>query len=306
MNINLISKTLLFCLFMLHISSKLCFKKFYSSLKIAALNETEPQSLDPKYLFMGKQTINNKTYFTIYLSVEKVSIIYLASSETQAKDDENRHFYVDLATPQIPFAVMSFSYISESGENEFFNPLVLDKQEVFYGGDKILEFFNEKPEGEWDNDKLDLMLAFLNTHRFIELETEDPEEMYNPIFSSDPKKSQFTLEILNPIWKQLSKDISNIKKYKFENHKFSNYLIDRLIKIEIDKINLLNDFFTTKKDNLKTLYFSLRDKYKLELMKIPDNFQLISTGINAENGTCLLYTSPSPRDLSTSRMPSSA
>ena len=27
---------------------------------------------------------------------------------------------------------------------------------------------------------------------------------------------------------------------------------------------------------------------------------------NAEVGTCLLYTSPSPRDLSTSRMPSSA
>ena len=29
-------------------------------------------------------------------------------------------------------------------------------------------------------------------------------------------------------------------------------------------------------------------------------------GGNAENGNCLLYTSPSPRDLSTSRMPSSA
>ena len=29
-------------------------------------------------------------------------------------------------------------------------------------------------------------------------------------------------------------------------------------------------------------------------------------GIHAHNDTCLLYTSPSPRDLSTSRMPSSA
>ena len=39
--------------------------------------------------------------------------------------------------------------------------------------------------------------------------------------------------------------------------------------------------------------------------------QLIQNGIEEQNilveiGSCLLYTSPSPRDLSTSRMPSSA
>ena len=33
---------------------------------------------------------------------------------------------------------------------------------------------------------------------------------------------------------------------------------------------------------------------------------LAKTGISTENIPCLLYTSPSPRDLSTSRMPSSA
>ena len=32
----------------------------------------------------------------------------------------------------------------------------------------------------------------------------------------------------------------------------------------------------------------------------------VAHGFNPEGGTCLLYTSPSPRDLSTSRMPSSA
>ena len=31
-----------------------------------------------------------------------------------------------------------------------------------------------------------------------------------------------------------------------------------------------------------------------------------TTNTNTNNNTCLLYTSPSPRDLSTSRMPSSA
>ena len=36
---------------------------------------------------------------------------------------------------------------------------------------------------------------------------------------------------------------------------------------------------------------------------IRDDFNVSSI---TDNGTCLLYTSPSPRDLSTSRMPSSA
>ena len=39
----------------------------------------------------------------------------------------------------------------------------------------------------------------------------------------------------------------------------------------------------------------------------PYGLSLSVTGTNAVNlGFCLLYTSPSPRDLSTSRMPSSA
>ena len=33
---------------------------------------------------------------------------------------------------------------------------------------------------------------------------------------------------------------------------------------------------------------------------------LVGLGLNKIRRTCLLYTSPSPRDLSTSRMPSSA
>ena len=45
-------------------------------------------------------------------------------------------------------------------------------------------------------------------------------------------------------------------------------------------------------------------------MDEPDEYQLLATFYNDEQEyaiyTCLLYTSPSPRDLSTSRMPSSA
>ena len=33
---------------------------------------------------------------------------------------------------------------------------------------------------------------------------------------------------------------------------------------------------------------------------------IFSESVSAKNNNCLLYTSPSPRDLSTSRMPSSA
>ena len=36
------------------------------------------------------------------------------------------------------------------------------------------------------------------------------------------------------------------------------------------------------------------------------NFELIVVNDGSKDNTCLLYTSPSPRDLSTSRMPSSA
>ena len=47
---------------------------------------------------------------------------------------------------------------------------------------------------------------------------------------------------------------------------------------------------------------------KLDELGIEYEFPIAETGVLASigNGDCLLYTSPSPRDLSTSRMPSSA
>ena len=47
-------------------------------------------------------------------------------------------------------------------------------------------------------------------------------------------------------------------------------------------------------------------KSKDSEFQLRSNFQQHSTHIRAQNCICLLYTSPSPRDLSTSRMPSSA
>ena len=53
---------------------------------------------------------------------------------------------------------------------------------------------------------------------------------------------------------------------------------------------------------------SLEGKYELIKMNEINNKNIdqINKSYSGYNVTCLLYTSPSPRDLSTSRMPSSA
>ena len=46
--------------------------------------------------------------------------------------------------------------------------------------------------------------------------------------------------------------------------------------------------------------------FRLPIIKDLNKLDYCVAGIPWDGGTCLLYTSPSPRDLSTSRMPSSA
>ena len=56
------------------------------------------------------------------------------------------------------------------------------------------------------------------------------------------------------------------------------------------------------------LVFILEGMHSSQIsLKSHFDFELVSFVVNSDNGnSCLLYTSPSPRDLSTSRMPSSA
>ena len=64
--------------------------------------------------------------------------------------------------------------------------------------------------------------------------------------------------------------------------------------------------YSTTKEFLD--YFGLQHLRELpELPELPDLQSLdMELPLEADNSSCLLYTSPSPRDLSTSRMPSSA
>ena len=84
----------------------------------------------------------------------------------------------------------------------------------------------------------------------------------------------------------------------------------KLTEFVVSKAILPNMKVTTKEDAIRTMVASLTKSGSLNaedeeavVAAILKREELGSTGIG--NG-CLLYTSPSPRDLSTSRMPSSA
>ena len=76
----------------------------------------------------------------------------------------------------------------------------------------------------------------------------------------------------------------------------------------MDKVEIKNwDDLDLKGDLLRGIYGYGFEKpseiQKKAIHPIINNHDVIA---QAQSGTCLLYTSPSPRDLSTSRMPSSA
>ena len=69
---------------------------------------------------------------------------------------------------------------------------------------------------------------------------------------------------------------------------------------------------------MENLYLASKNKGKIEeykkllagvncnLLLQPESLEVEEDGLTFRDNACLLYTSPSPRDLSTSRMPSSA
>ena len=83
-----------------------------------------------------------------------------------------------------------------------------------------------------------------------------------------------------------------------------NQLIDYFSKLPIHTHYFLA--FDTKLIQLEANYFSIMAALRRSRVIIPMKYSLEYFQDQAELIICLLYTSPSPRDLSTSRMPSSA
>eukprot|EP00831_Metopus_contortus_P022451 TRINITY_DN20266_c0_g1_i1.p2 TRINITY_DN20266_c0_g1~~TRINITY_DN20266_c0_g1_i1.p2 ORF type:complete len:158 (-),score=25.26 TRINITY_DN20266_c0_g1_i1:69-542(-) len=82
--------------------------------------------------------------------------------------------------------------------------------------------------------------------------------------------------------------LNKLLEYNYYDHQKE---VEEIIKLALDKLhNFCKD--PNKAKVLKNIY-----EYE---------FANICKTIEGEGNTCLLYTSPSPRDLSTSRMPSSA
>ena len=97
--------------------------------------------------------------------------------------------------------------------------------------------------------------------------------------------------------------------------------IYRLLGLKVGLIQNEMDPFERKKNYLRDIIYVTNGELVFDFLKdnmVTDQTQLVQTDFNFciidevdsilidEARTCLLYTSPSPRDLSTSRMPSSA
>eukprot|EP00831_Metopus_contortus_P064079 TRINITY_DN5721_c0_g2_i1.p2 TRINITY_DN5721_c0_g2~~TRINITY_DN5721_c0_g2_i1.p2 ORF type:complete len:231 (+),score=53.32 TRINITY_DN5721_c0_g2_i1:102-794(+) len=145
-------------------------------------------------------------------------------------------------------------------------------------------------------DLLDSGTRFHNRYRFTEIETK--QEL------TDIAEIQF-ME-LPALRRYIQENETNIKDAIGEN-KLLEWLLfiddpeSELAKMAEEK----NALIGRARDMLKTLSKDekLQEEYMAREKAIMDKFSAISV---AEERGCLLYTSPSPRDLSTSRMPSSA
>ena len=93
------------------------------------------------------------------------------------------------------------------------------------------------------------------------------------------------------------------KEFRIERVSSENNFIDIKFQGKTFKQSYFN-LLSKVGENIKRLDLSFVDLSSVNLSKLDDLENL--TYLNLNNTSCLLYTSPSPRDLSTSRMPSSA
>ena len=108
-------------------------------------------------------------------------------------------------------------------------------------------------------------------------------------------------------------DASELQNYNLQKKNFQKNLLDyekslnelnRENSDELESINKIDQSLESLKPTLLSLSKTLQNEWKdidLKIGKYEEEKKLLLSSF-----PCLLYTSPSPRDLSTSRMPSSA
>ena len=116
----------------------------------------------------------------------------------------------------------------------------------------------------------------------------------------------YNLEWLRSEQKQKDLEKDKYNKDKDNLDKINNYFNVKLATVLRDKKqNFIPNSSTINRKN-SNLFGSITNKFS-DNINIGYNFSLDNNFHTLEyNEICLLYTSPSPRDLSTSRMPSSA
>ena len=89
-------------------------------------------------------------------------------------------------------------------------------------------------------------------------------------------------------------------------NKYRTHKCNELRKEDVDKKISLSGWINKKRDHGNLLFIDLRDNYGITQCIIDKDNKYFSDLEKMQLETCLLYTSPSPRDMRRSRMPSSA
>ena len=108
---------------------------------------------------------------------------------------------------------------------------------------------------------------------------------YNPGFSSAPSVEQVQIDTVRIVWTEIVQHRDCVDQFLVKYWQKSaphDYVSSELVTPDVNYLDVK------------------------VVPKVPYQFQAVAREDKGIIGGCLLYTSPSPRDLSTSRMPSSA
>ena len=117
--------------------------------------------------------------------------------------------------------------------------------------------------------------------------------------------------VIGPVFNESTKYLDDLEDVTFIS--FTNKLIDNpknVISAGVNAISQLQTIkkFVDKKNLSKSIFLIPKSQFKKEVEEAINKTKIKHKKVfyYDREPTCLLYTSPSPRDLSTSRMPSSA